>query len=227
MNKKFLILLASLICALICLSPIMAAENNLLSDQVLLDWNPFADHSNDLTVKGLHVNKVKRTHTDGYGNTEKSTEYYLKFKVKTNLDSMQRYDVDVVCYDKNGDEIDTIHSYINSEGTNKIPLNGVSGVKSAKLVIKDESGTVIFENTTKKINPVKKVTKDKPIETKTTSSSSSSSSGTTYWASSNSGIFHYPSCEWGQKISGKNKVVFHSRQEALNAGYRPCHVCCP
>lgn len=59
------------------------------------------------------------------------------------------------------------------------------------------------------------------------SSSSSSSSGDTYWASSSSGKFHKPSCEWAQKISGKNKVVFHSKDEALNAGYSPCQVCNP
>ncbi len=60
-----------------------------------------------------------------------------------------------------------------------------------------------------------------------TSSSSSSSSGDTYWASSSSGKFHNPSCEWAQKISGKNKVVFHSRDEAISSGYQPCSVCNP
>ena len=59
------------------------------------------------------------------------------------------------------------------------------------------------------------------------SSSSSSSSGDTYWASSSSGKFHKPSCEWAQKISGKNKVVFHSRNEAISSGYQPCSVCSP
>ena len=59
------------------------------------------------------------------------------------------------------------------------------------------------------------------------SSSSGSSSGATYWASSSSGKFHNPSCEWAQKISGKNKVVFHSRDEAISSGYQPCSVCSP
>ena len=60
-----------------------------------------------------------------------------------------------------------------------------------------------------------------------TSSSSSSSSGTTYLASSSSGKFHKPNCEWAQKISSKNKVVFHSRDEAISSGYQPCSVCNP
>lgn len=59
------------------------------------------------------------------------------------------------------------------------------------------------------------------------SSSSSSSSSQTFWASKNSDKFHDPSCEWAQKISGKNKVVFNSRDKAISAGYRPCEVCNP
>lgn len=59
------------------------------------------------------------------------------------------------------------------------------------------------------------------------SSTPSSSSSQTYWASANSDKFHNPSCEWAQKISGKNKIVFNSRDEALNNGYQPCEVCNP
>ena len=55
----------------------------------------------------------------------------------------------------------------------------------------------------------------------------SSSSGTVYWASDESDKFHKPSCEWAQKIAGYNKIVYHSRQEALNDGKVPCHVCYP
>lgn len=224
MNKKFMILLASLICVLICLSPVMASEGNILSDQVLLDWNPFADHSNDLTVNKLNILHVKNTHTDSNGNTDVKNDYYMRFNLKSNLDTMNKYDVEVTCYDENGNVIDTINSYVDTEGVNKIPLNDVSGVKSANLTIKDDSGNVIFENSTKLIKTAEKVTKDEPVEQKTTSSSSS---GATYWASSNSDKFHNPSCEWAQKISSKNKVVFHSRDEALNSGYQPCQVCSP
>ena len=224
MDNKFILIFVSLICLLICVSPIVAAENSALSDYVLLDWNPFADHSNDLTIKSMFIHKVKKIHTDSEGNTKKSADYYLRFNVTSNLDSMNRYDVEVTCLDKNGDVINTIDSYIDSEGKIKIPLEGVSGVKSANVTIKDDSGNVIFENSTSKIKVSEKVTKDKPVEPKTTETTSS---GQTYWASANSNKFHYPSCEWAQKISGKNKIVFHSREEALNSGYSPCQVCGP
>ena len=58
-------------------------------------------------------------------------------------------------------------------------------------------------------------------------SSSSSDSSATFWASKKSGKFHDPSCEWAQKISDKNKVVFNSRNEAIANGYTPCDVCNP
>lgn len=59
------------------------------------------------------------------------------------------------------------------------------------------------------------------------SSSSDSSSGTVYWASDESDKFHKPNCEWSQKINPYNKIVYHSRQEAINDGRVPCHVCYP
>jgi methylphosphotriester-DNA--protein-cysteine methyltransferase len=39
--------------------------------------------------------------------------------------------------------------------------------------------------------------------------------------------YHYPSCEWAQKIKPENLVTFTSAQEALKAGYVPCKVCRP
>lgn len=230
MNNKVLIVLIALIGFSISISPIMAAEP-VVSDYVLFDWNPFAifaDHSNDLTITKLHISKVKKQHTDSSGKTKKSTDYTLKFNVKSNIDQMNKYKIKVKCLDKNGDIITTVESYIDSEGSVKIPLKDVSGIKKAELTILDDSNNVIFKNTTSKIKTTEKITKDKPVEKKTTTSASSTSnSGTTYWASSNSDKFHYPSCEWAQKISSRNKVVFHSRSEALNSGFQPCQVCSP
>lgn len=48
-----------------------------------------------------------------------------------------------------------------------------------------------------------------------------------YVASRSAEVFHYPSCPWAKKISEKNREYFPTRQEAINAGYRPCHVCNP
>jgi methylphosphotriester-DNA--protein-cysteine methyltransferase len=39
--------------------------------------------------------------------------------------------------------------------------------------------------------------------------------------------FHTMQCEWGKKISPKNRVVFHSVAEAEKAGYVACKVCKP
>ncbi|WXJ79113.1 hypothetical protein MTMBA_11950 [Moorella thermoacetica] len=48
-----------------------------------------------------------------------------------------------------------------------------------------------------------------------------------YIGNSSSKKFHYPDCQWAQKISPRNRVEFISREEAINAGYRPCKVCQP
>ena len=40
-------------------------------------------------------------------------------------------------------------------------------------------------------------------------------------------VFHYPNCKYVSMISEENKVYFKSRQEAIDAGYRPCKVCKP
>lgn len=234
MDKKLIILLIAIVSALICTSPVIAAENNALFEYALFDLNIFGGNAPDnLTVKNLTIEKFTKTHTDSNGKTDKKTEYYLKFKVKSEGDSFGNYSVKVECFDKNNKSFKTVKSYVDKEGDVKIPLSNSTGVKKIKLTITDSNNNVLFNKTTAKIKNTEKVTKDKPVEKKTetttssSSSSSSSSSGQTYWASSNSNKFHYPGCEWAQKISGKNKVVFHSRDEALNSGYVPCQVCGP
>ena len=39
--------------------------------------------------------------------------------------------------------------------------------------------------------------------------------------------FHKPSCRWAKKISRANLEGFASRDDAINAGHRPCKVCRP
>ena len=48
-----------------------------------------------------------------------------------------------------------------------------------------------------------------------------------YEGNSRTLIFHYPDCEWAEKISSNNLVKFKSRQEAVNQGYTACKVCKP
>ncbi|MEA1965580.1 MAG: Ada metal-binding domain-containing protein [Candidatus Aerophobetes bacterium] len=48
-----------------------------------------------------------------------------------------------------------------------------------------------------------------------------------YVASNKSGWFHHPGCRRARRISSKNKIIFHIREEALSAGYRPGKLCKP
>lgn len=236
MNKKLIIFLIAIFSVLICTSPIMAAENNALLDYALFDFNFFGgnDSHDNLTVEKLVIQKVKTAHTDSNGKTKKKTEYFLKFNVTSDAETFGNYSVNIECFDKNNVSVKTVDSYVDKEGNVKIPLSSSSTIAGVNVTIKDSDGNILYQNFTSKIKTIKNITKDKQVKkTKTTSSSpsssssSSASSSATYWASSNSNKFHKPSCEWAQKISSKNKVVFHSRSEALNAGYRPCQVCSP
>jgi hypothetical protein len=46
-------------------------------------------------------------------------------------------------------------------------------------------------------------------------------------ASKNSSVFHKPDCRWAQNISQDNLVTYNSREEAIQAGKRPCKLCNP
>jgi hypothetical protein len=39
--------------------------------------------------------------------------------------------------------------------------------------------------------------------------------------------YHYPSCQWAQKIKPENEIWFSSSQDARAQGYVPCKVCSP
>ena len=48
-----------------------------------------------------------------------------------------------------------------------------------------------------------------------------------YVGSSESDVFHLPSCRYVDQILPENKITFSTRQEAIDAGYRACLVCKP
>jgi phosphatidylserine/phosphatidylglycerophosphate/cardiolipin synthase-like enzyme len=48
-----------------------------------------------------------------------------------------------------------------------------------------------------------------------------------YVASRNSGVFHRPDCKSAAKISAKNLIHYPTRDEAIQAGKKPCHECNP
>lgn len=39
--------------------------------------------------------------------------------------------------------------------------------------------------------------------------------------------YHYPSCQWAEKIKPENEIWFSSSQDARNQGYISCKVCSP
>ena len=51
--------------------------------------------------------------------------------------------------------------------------------------------------------------------------------GTGYVASRKFQVFHRPSCKGASKISAKNLVRYATRDEAIQAGKKPCHECNP
>lgn len=48
-----------------------------------------------------------------------------------------------------------------------------------------------------------------------------------YIGNKQSKIFHYPECSSAKRMSDENKVFFNSREEASNAGFKPCKRCKP
>ena len=48
-----------------------------------------------------------------------------------------------------------------------------------------------------------------------------------YVASKNSTVFHTLTCRSAKRISPENLVAYKTRQEAINAGKRPCKLCTP
>lgn len=48
-----------------------------------------------------------------------------------------------------------------------------------------------------------------------------------YIGNSHSGIFHYSWCRYVGRMSENHKVYFDNREDAVDAGYRPCKVCTP
>ena len=59
------------------------------------------------------------------------------------------------------------------------------------------------------------------------SNSNSTSASSEYWASAKTDKFHLPTCEWAEKISEDNKIIYTSREDAIADGKEPCGVCNP
>jgi len=61
----------------------------------------------------------------------------------------------------------------------------------------------------------------------TTTNTIATSSQQSFVGSVKSNKYHYPSCQWGQKIKPSNEIWFTSSEDARAHGYVPCKVCNP
>jgi len=52
-------------------------------------------------------------------------------------------------------------------------------------------------------------------------------SGVRFTGSDTTGIYCYPSCRHARRTSAGHRVSFHTAEEAIGAGFRPCRVCRP
>ena len=70
-------------------------------------------------------------------------------------------------------------------------------------------------------------TVDSVTEDTADKSDSTDSEASEYWASAKTDKFHLPDCEWAEKISEDNKIIYDSREDAIADGKEPCNVCNP
>lgn len=99
-----------------------------------------------------------------------------------------------------------IHAYLAANPPNKRSSDAnLSGAAPAKT---DD----ISEATEEQVEPAAESTP--PTEYK-------------YIASKNSKVFHKPDCIWVKRIKPENLVNYSSRDEAINAGKKPCQQCKP
>ncbi len=65
------------------------------------------------------------------------------------------------------------------------------------------------------------------IRIQTLSSSEVNATNAAYMGNSRVKVFHRLECKFHKKALRKNRIYFSSREEAINAGYRPCRTCKP
>lgn len=106
-------------------------------------------------------------------------------------------------------------------------LVAVGGIFATGILSDNTSNEVAVVNNTDSSDTSPSTTSTDNASSSTASQEDTDSAGTEYWASSKSDKFHVPSCEWAQKIKSSNKIVYHSRDEAIADGRVPCGVCSP
>lgn len=118
----------------------------------------------------------------------------------------------------------------NNKSTNKI-LAIIAIVVVIAIIGVLASGALSSDDSTSDVqvesNTVEPIQEDNSSSSSDDSDSESSTSSGEYWASAKTDKFHLPSCEWAEKISDANKIIYQSREDAIADGKEPCGVCNP
>ncbi len=77
------------------------------------------------------------------------------------------------------------------------------------------------------VNHDEEVVKPQVDSADSKNTTSSDETPSEYWASAKTDKFHLPDCEWAEKISDDNKIIYQSREDAIADGKEPCSVCNP
>lgn len=205
---------------LVCSIPIVAAESS--SDGLVLGlFDNLSPQNMDIT--NLQINKIFHSHTDVNGNANNYTTFSFSFKINGDEKYDSNRHINLTCFDENNKSVGSVVYNVAQSGSyDNITLPNGSDIKYVNMIVHNSKNNVIYNNTTSNMRTDNDITVDHPPK-----ETQSSSSSTKYVASSKSGKFHTPNCEWAHKIASKNKVTFSSREDAINKGYSPCQVCCP
>lgn len=104
-----------------------------------------------------------------------------------------------------------------------VVIIAIVGVVASGMLSTNTTDNVVVKDNSEVVTPVA----DNQTDNNTSDSNSDESESGEYWASSKTDKFHLPTCEWAEKISGNNKIVYHSRDDAIEDGKIPCSVCNP
>jgi len=85
----------------------------------------------------------------------------------------------------------------------------------------------LYDSGTTATGPLNLLLPGASISGQSTQGTTSQSGSCMFVGSRKSDKYHYPSCQWAQKISPSNRICFSSSADARAHGYVPCKVCNP
>ena len=135
-------------------------------------------------------------------------------------------DKDVGC-PKCGKLISDEDKNAKTSGNSKNKIIAVIAIIVIIAIVGVIASSMFSNNHTASDSNVKNTDDNSVKNTPSSDNNTSSSNSVEYWSSYKSDKFHLPTCEWAEKISEDNKVVYNSRDTAIKDGKQPCNVCNP